>query len=1566
MGNATVRTSTNKISGIKLKGSNIKYDLSDDNAREAIESIQISLNNNYDAPSAAEGLGLDDSTPQSGDSFQTAINKLNNAIAADETVINSGLTGLDDRIDNIEDVIASKANATHTHTKSQITDLGTIGTAASKNVPNSGDASSSQVVMGNDSRLSDSRDPNNHASNKVTSLTGYKKPSSTSAILTSDSLNVALGKLEKALDDKLDSGNYALSDHTHTASEVGAIASTSKGAANGVAELDSSGKVPASQLPSYVDDVIDLLSVTTAPSTCSTGDLYYNSTSKKIFTAIGTNTWGTTGTTPEKGKIYVNTATDKTYRWSGSTMSIISESLALGETSSTAYRGDRGKEAYDHSQSAHARTDATKVESSSTNGNIKINGTETTVYTHTAPTTAEVKSALGTGSGTSKYLREDGTWQTPAGNNVIQTISSTENGDYRVLMSESADDTTKTEGTRKDTDFKYNPSTNTLSVKNISGNIFNNLIIGTGTASKDNGSSSQNRYVPVKWTFDHGRDSIDGDIITIKIPIAGHSWGVWLSIDNGTTYHPIALNGTTRLTTQFPVNTYLQLVYESNSTVNSVYALEGSTTASNVTGIWRVINYYDSNSNTIPQAYCGTGANKQDKACDCTNYNLLDKSYVMVLMVYANTSATALTLNINGKGAKAIYINGTASSATNYTLPAGSYITYYENDIYYFRTDGKITGNITGDAATVNGKTVLSNVPANAVFTDSTVNSVDNHYAPVTNSQSEITAEIEGTAGTFNTNTEYTVLTGVKAQRDAKGHITGLTYTAQKVKDTKNTGTVTSIVASTGLNGGTITTAGTISVKYGNTAETACEGNDSRLSDTRDPNDHASNKVTALTGYSKPSSTSALATTDSLNEALGKLEKALDGKQASGSYAASTHSHANYAATSHSHSEYITSLNHSHANYAASNHTHGNITNDGVLQTNDISIANGDKLVVTDSSDSNKVARTSISFDGSTTTKALTQKGTFEMFATTSHAHSEYITSLGHSHSEYITSLNHSHANYAATSHSHSEYITSLNHSHANYAASTHSHANYAATSHSHSEYITSLNHSHTNYAASNHSHTAYDVGAIASTLKGAVNGVAELDSSGKVPASQLPSFVDDVIDLLDVTGTAPSTCTTGNKYYNTSSNKIFTATATNTWGNTGETPESGKIYVNTSNSKTYRWSGTTLAIISETLALGETSDTAYRGDRGKEAYDHSQSAHARTDATKVEASTTNGKIKINGTETTVYTLPASDPYTTPRTPSNHSHSEYITSLNHSHAEYITSLNHSHANYAASAHSHSEYITSLNHSHTEYITSLNHSHANYAASVHSHSEYITSLNHSHANYAASSHTHGNITNDGTLQTNDITIANGDKLVVTDSSDSNKVARTSISFDGSTTTKALTQKGTFETFATTNHSHTTYAATNHSHTTYAATNHSHTNYAATNHSHTNYAASTHSHEYQEITYNTSTTTNNNAYSGAITIDGTKSLHVIALTGVVTSVTFATNKLPAIGHSCHIIFTSESGTTVSIAHSTTGTIRYICPAGESPDDLEIPAGGYAEINLLRGPNVSNNTMIYVRGI
>lgn len=101
---------------------------------------------------------------------------------------------------------------------------------------------------------------------------------------------------------------------------------------------------------------------------------------------------------------------------------------------------------------------------------------------------------------------------------------------------------------------------------------------------------------------------------------------------------------------------------------------------------------------------------------------------------------------------------------------------------------------------------------------------------------------------------------------------------------------------------------------------------------------------------------------------------------------------------------------------------------------------------------------------------------------------------------------------------------------------------------------------------------------------KGATNGVAELDSTGKVPSAQLPSFVDDVVEGY----------LSGGKFYKESAHT------------TQITGESGKIYVDLTTGKTYRWSGSAFVEISQSLALGETSTTAYRGDRGKTAYDHS------------------------------------------------------------------------------------------------------------------------------------------------------------------------------------------------------------------------------------------------------------------------------------------------------------------------------------------------------------------------
>lgn len=57
---------------------------------------------------------------------------------------------------------------------------------------------------------------------------------------------------------------------------------------------------------------------------------------------------------------------------------------------------------------------------------------------------------------------------------------------------------------------------------------------------------------------------------------------------------------------------------------------------------------------------------------------------------------------------------------------------------------------------------------------------------------------------------------------------------------------------------------------------------------------HGTNNVTTLTGYTKPYNTDALRTTDTLNEALGKLERGIEGKQVSGAYATASHVHDEY------------------------------------------------------------------------------------------------------------------------------------------------------------------------------------------------------------------------------------------------------------------------------------------------------------------------------------------------------------------------------------------------------------------------------------------------------------------------------------------------------------------------------------------------------------------------------------------------------------------------------------------------------------------------------------------------
>lgn len=146
-------------------------------------------------------------------------------------------------------------------------------------------------------------------------------------------------KLEDALQKEIE--DRKAGDTTITNS-LNAFIST-KGQPSGLAELDSTGKVPAAQLPSYVDDVLEF-------------------STKAQFPQTG-----------ETGKIYVAKDTNLTYRWTGTQYLEISQNLALGETPSTAYPGDKGKANRDALNSMPTKLTSYLTPTTSTGELVKIN-----------------------------------------------------------------------------------------------------------------------------------------------------------------------------------------------------------------------------------------------------------------------------------------------------------------------------------------------------------------------------------------------------------------------------------------------------------------------------------------------------------------------------------------------------------------------------------------------------------------------------------------------------------------------------------------------------------------------------------------------------------------------------------------------------------------------------------------------------------------------------------------------------------------------------------------------------------------------------------------------------------------------------------------------------------------------------------------------------------------------------------------------------------------------------------------------------------------------------------------
>lgn len=507
-----------------------------------------------------------------------------------------------------------------------------LGTAAAKDVPSSGNASSNQVVMGNDTRLSDSR----NAKDVSAWAKASTKPS-------------------------------------YTASEVGAIATTAKGAANGVAELDSAGKVLTNQLPSFVDDVLE-----------------YNSMS--AFPATG-----------ETGKIYVAKDTNKTYRWSGTAYVEISPSLALGETSSTAYRGDRGKTAYDHSQLTSGNPHNV------TKSDVGLGNVPNVSTNDQTPTFTQASSRANIVSGEKLSVIFGKVMKFFSDLKAVAFSGSYTDLDNKPTIPSALADLTSDATHRVVTDTEKS----TWNDKQAAISNIGIAEIKTGTATNQRSVQPSVLNPAIKMYCPH--------YATCTSQAANQKKTVVVADANFQLYTGCIIavkfdaNNTYSATAAAPVMFNVNSTGDKEVRGNSVNAATTGT-ATNIFGTGnRIISYqydgtywvkigqsWDDNSKYSPQSLgfgygtCDTAAATAAKAVTLSGYDLVNNGIVSVKFTY-DVPASA-TMNINSKGAKSIYYHGAAITAG--IIKAGDIATFmYYNNIYHLiAVDSDHPIEITWDA----------------------------------------------------------------------------------------------------------------------------------------------------------------------------------------------------------------------------------------------------------------------------------------------------------------------------------------------------------------------------------------------------------------------------------------------------------------------------------------------------------------------------------------------------------------------------------------------------------------------------------------------------------------------------------------------------------------------------------------------------------------------------------------------------------------------------------------------------------------------------------------------------
>lgn len=474
---------------------------------------------------------------------------------------------------------------------------------------------------------------------------------------------------------------------------------TEKGASNGVATLDATGRVPYSQLPESAMEYQGTWDASTNTPTLAdgvgtNGDFY-------VVSAGGTVNFGTAAS-PRNVTFYVNDRViydGNTHQWArlpagevrsvnGHSGDVVLTASDVGAATSTDITNAINTEVTNRNTAITNAINALDVASaggagkyisaiSETNG--KISATATTM--DTAPTASSTNAV--TSGGVKTAIDNEATARNTAITNAINALDVTDTAVSGKYVSAVSETNGKISVTRADLPNTIN------NAKSLNGYVTCTTAAGTAAKTVD---------LP-DFTL------VKGAKLIVYVQNANTAASALTLNVNSTGAKTIKVNGTTTSSSSYSLTAqYYNCYYDGTNWCMNTYEANSAVVSASCSGNASTADY------TRGTAYCSTAAGTAAKVVNMRGYVLATGGAFPITFANANSAASKLTLNINSKGAKDLWINGAVTSATNYTLPAGTYMCYYDGNNYYIDT-----ANTVYSARTLQGMTPTEAISNNTI-----------------------------------------------------------------------------------------------------------------------------------------------------------------------------------------------------------------------------------------------------------------------------------------------------------------------------------------------------------------------------------------------------------------------------------------------------------------------------------------------------------------------------------------------------------------------------------------------------------------------------------------------------------------------------------------------------------------------------------------------------------------------------------------------------------------------------------------------------------------------------------